>query len=231
MLVKKILRPYRKRIHYLIEIYNLRNQLAKREGLRQLVEIVQSYETFRADQVKEEIEELLAYVEDRTPKTLCEIGSRRGGTLALFSNVAASDADIFAIDIGYSNLQERYLKKIVLRKQRLTLSKGNSQSPETIERFRRWLDGRTLDFLFIDGDHSYSGVQADYENYSRFVGPGGIIAFHDIHTDFRARYGIQTSSNTGEVPQFWHEISQNENSKEIIHDIEQDGFGIGIIFK
>ena len=28
--------------------------------------------------------------------------------------------------------------------------------------------------LFIDGDHSYEGVRADFERYGRLVRPGGL---------------------------------------------------------
>lgn len=37
----------------------------------------------------------------------------------------------------------------------------------------------TLDLLFIDGDHSYEGVKADWEAYKHFLKPGSIIVFHD----------------------------------------------------
>ena len=36
-----------------------------------------------------------------------------------------------------------------------------------------------LDLLFIDGDHSYAGVKADWDAYNRFLKPGAIVAFHD----------------------------------------------------
>ena len=36
-----------------------------------------------------------------------------------------------------------------------------------------------LDLLFIDGDHSYEGVKADWEVYRHILKPGSIIAFHD----------------------------------------------------
>ena len=36
-----------------------------------------------------------------------------------------------------------------------------------------------LDLLFIDGDHSYEGVKADWEAYKHFLKPGSIIVFHD----------------------------------------------------
>jgi hypothetical protein len=33
--------------------------------------------------------------------------------------------------------------------------------------------------LFIDGDHSYEGVKADWDNFSPFVKDGGWVLFHD----------------------------------------------------
>lgn len=37
-----------------------------------------------------------------------------------------------------------------------------------------------VDILFIDGDHTYEGVKADYNNYKDLVRTGGVIIFHDI---------------------------------------------------
>jgi cephalosporin hydroxylase len=38
-----------------------------------------------------------------------------------------------------------------------------------------------VDFLWIDGDHTYEGCKADYENYSPLVVPGGLIGIHDYN--------------------------------------------------
>lgn len=38
---------------------------------------------------------------------------------------------------------------------------------------------QTLDLLFIDGDHSYEGVKADWDAYKSFLKPGSIVIFHD----------------------------------------------------
>jgi predicted O-methyltransferase YrrM len=40
-------------------------------------------------------------------------------------------------------------------------------------------DVQHFDFVFIDGDHSYEGLKADWEGWSRLLAPGGIIALHD----------------------------------------------------
>ena len=39
---------------------------------------------------------------------------------------------------------------------------------------------RTIDFIFIDGDHSYDACKADIAAWSPFVKRGGVIAFHDF---------------------------------------------------
>lgn len=36
-----------------------------------------------------------------------------------------------------------------------------------------------LDLLFIDGDHSYKGVKADWDAYKHFLKSGSIVVFHD----------------------------------------------------
>ena len=38
----------------------------------------------------------------------------------------------------------------------------------------------SVDFIFIDGDHSYEGVKNDYEKYKQFLASDGHIGFHDI---------------------------------------------------
>ena len=41
------------------------------------------------------------------------------------------------------------------------------------------LAGRRVDFLFIDGDHSYDGIRGDWEAWRDLIAPRGVVAFHD----------------------------------------------------
>ena len=41
------------------------------------------------------------------------------------------------------------------------------------------VEDESLDFVYIDGDHSYQGIKADWEAWYPKVRPGGIIAGHD----------------------------------------------------
>jgi cephalosporin hydroxylase len=107
--------------------------------------------------------------------------------------------------------------------------RADSRAPTTLRRVRSRLRHNQLDLLFIDGDHSYEGVKADFENYGPLVRAGGFVAFHDIVPDFRSRFGTPTVNDTGEVPRFWSEIKQDYRTSEIIEDVQQDGYGIGIV--
>ena len=39
-----------------------------------------------------------------------------------------------------------------------------------------------IDFLFIDGDHSYDGLKGDWEAWRGLIRPGGVVALHDSHS-------------------------------------------------
>jgi len=49
---------------------------------------------------------------------------------------------------------------------------------DSVEAAGRFVDG-TLDFAFIDGDHSYQGCRRDIEAWAAKVRPGGWIGGHD----------------------------------------------------
>ena len=50
----------------------------------------------------------------------------------------------------------------------------NNTSCHYIYRFKN-----KIDFIFIDGDHSYEGIQKDWELYSNKIILGGYIGLHD----------------------------------------------------
>ena len=49
------------------------------------------------------------------------------------------------------------------------------------EAIRSWSE--PIEFLFIDGDHSYEAVRSDWEDWHGFVEPDGRVAFHDALLD------------------------------------------------
>jgi len=182
-------------------------------------------------QIREEIKNLLLILDKAKPKVILEIGTAGGGTLFLFSNIAHEEAILISVDL-YQTIEKRILFRYIGKeKQKIFLIQGDSHSIETLRKIEGILRDDKVDFLFIDGDHSYEGVKKDFEMYSPLVRKGGIIAFHDIIPDYYTKYGIKTSSWAGEVYKFWDEVKEKYEHLEIVKDKNQDGFGIGIIIK
>jgi predicted O-methyltransferase YrrM len=148
----------------------------------------------------------------------------------LFSNIAHEEATLISVDL-YQTIEKRILFRYIKKeKQIIFLIQGDSHSIETLRKIKEILKDNKVDFLFIDGDHSYEGVKKDFEMYSPLVRKGGIIAFHDIIPDYYTRYGIKTSSWAGEVYKFWNEVKKRYEHMEIVKDRNQDACGIGVLF-
>jgi predicted O-methyltransferase YrrM len=178
-----------------------------------------------AIQRREELLALLARVQSLEPKRVCEIGTSSGGTLYLFTRVAHEGATIVSIDIVTPPHTRHARAKLARGRQSVRSLEGDSQDPAMVERLRRELGGAPLDFLFIDGDHSYGGVKRDFELYSPLVRPGGLIALHDISPDTGAPGG----PISGDVPRFWAELRETLDTEEIVHGQSGEGLGIGLV--
>lgn len=56
---------------------------------------------------------------------------------------------------------------------------ADSHDPATVQAVQAAAGDKPFDFAFIDGDHTYEGVRADWLLWSPLVRPGGLVAFHD----------------------------------------------------
>jgi hypothetical protein len=181
-------------------------------------------------QVREEIAGLLAILGKRRIKRFMEIGTAKGGTLFLFCKTFGSGASGISVDLpngkfggGYPEYRIPLYQSFAGNGQSLHLLRANSHDPSTLEKAKGLLGKAELDFLFIDGDHTYEGVKRDFELYSPFVKKGGIIAMHDI-----AAHPPKLNCH---VDEFWKEAKRKYKSKELIHDRKQGWGGIGVIYK
>jgi cephalosporin hydroxylase len=184
----------------------------------------------RPVQMRDELIGMLDRVRELRPERLCEIGASAGGTLYLLTRVAAPDAVIVSMDIDIPPHTRRARERMARESQQIVSIQGDSHDPATRDRVGEALGGRELDFLFIDGDHSYEGVRTDFELYRGLVRKGGLIALHDINPDRRSTHGATEGPISGEVPRFWREIAPDYQTEELIARPEQDGFGIGLLF-
>jgi predicted O-methyltransferase YrrM len=182
-----------------------------------------------AKQKVREFAGLVQLVRRHRPQTVLEIGTLAGGSLWAWCRVAAPDATIVSIDLprgpfggGYDAPWSAQLREYARRGQTLHLLRADSHSPETLHEVERLLPG-PIDFAFIDGDHSYSGVRQDFEMYGPLV--GGLIAFHDT---------LPHNVNSGcEVDRLWAEIAPHHQTWEFRDpgEVKWDGVwgGIGVL--
>ena len=237
-------------------LFGLKKKISK--GFNNLEELVDfSFEEFhqqiKPGQVREEILRLLKILEKKELNLVLEIGtSRTAGTLFLFSRIASQDAEIISIDLpggkwggGYDLYKVPLFKSFASNAQKIHLMRKDSHEYSSLEQVKTILKGRKLDFLFIDGDHTYKGVKNDFEMYSPLVKEGGIIAFHDInHSEditVETGYGcgrlwkeIKDNYENIEIIEDWkdyHPITKKYIFKEVLQGIPRKGPGIGVIVK
>ena len=144
------------------------------------------------------------------------------GTLENTARYYSSDNDITILEIGVARgMSTRYmLKALWERNNNRKYGKGTLHSIDIENCYNNVKSGvaklggsqllenwhfthqdantvvwdKLIDVLFIDGNHSYEGVKADYLKYEPFVKKGGLILMHDVTYP---RYGVKD---------FWKEI-------------------------
>ncbi len=206
------------------------------KGLPNPLEVTHKYsghgffKTISASQNKKEFDQFYKYLSEKKLDTIVEIGTDKGGTLFVWSTLVERGGLIVSMDLesrrNYSSERRKFYSLFCLiRFCTIKFIPGNSHLIETKKLLLNSLSGRKVDFLFIDGDHSYNGVKEDYYLYEDIVKDGGVIAFHDIRTD---------RENCG-VPKFWNEIKEVYGKEHFEEFCENDysplGGGIGALIK
>lgn len=193
------------------------------------------YSRIEPNQHSEEFKELVDIISKISPSTIMEIGTDLGGVIYVFGR-HFDDANILSLDIRNSKRREFFE---LFGGDQMRILEGNSHNIEIKEQVESVLDGDKIDFLLIDGDHSYEGVKEDFHMYGPLVRDGGIIAFHDI-TERPDGAWFDNGVND-----FWDEIKTTYNYEEIMFHSEADFkvennskqerieeyAGIGVIYK
>lgn len=106
-----------------------------------------------------------------------EFGTYRGQTTCGLAS-ACKDAKIFTLNLPPDDdpRYAPYIGMYIARspdRDRITQIFSDSRSFDTTP-YRA-----SMDYIFIDGDHSYAGVKNDAEKALQLLKPGGIIVWHD----------------------------------------------------
>lgn len=160
-------------------------------------------------QHRPEVELLCRWIAKKEIQSYLELGFYRGGLLTTLDKIHG-----FAVVCGCDEglVQKRRGLKVDLPKgARICWAK--TESPE-YRRFRHAMG--KIDLVFIDADHSYGSVRADYEREKKQ--PHRFLAFHDI-------------KNTKQAPgvvRLWNEIGGKKKEIYVPRVGGGDEMGIGI---
>ena len=197
-------------------------------GLDSLMRLTFEFGFVSPIQVPWELATFVRVIGELRCQTFLEIGTHRGGAFFAFCQVSSPTATVISMDLPLSESYGRTppYRELVIRAmaqpgQTYRRILGDSHAGDTFAKLERKLQGRKLDFLFIDGDHSYQGVKCDFELYAPLVRAGGIVGFHDIVRP------AQDPSN--EVYRFWGELKPGYEWQEIIASPSPGWGGIGFV--
>jgi cephalosporin hydroxylase len=192
------------------------------------------FESLDLKQSSPEFLELLDTLEKSNVSSVIEIGSHKGGSLFVWAQLIKSESAAFlcSIDLpggdfggGLKGGNDALFEAFCADGQDLLVLRGDSHSPEVLRQLDEYLGAeKKVDFLFIDGDHTYQGVRQDFLMYKRFVNTGGFVAFHDI---------IQRDDYPSiEVWKFWDELKldpSNEIQEFVNTNPRHRTIGIGLL--
>lgn len=172
-----------------------------------------NYRTIQILQPRDEIYSVAEHIRSHAPSTILEIGAGWGGTLYVWSRLIESANTIISIDIDYRGKIPLIKSLGDLTDKDIICIEGSSHNNQVKDKTEHLTRDKNIDFLYIDGDHSYESVKKDFDTYSSMVADGGIIGLHDVE------------NHKTEVPIFWRELEEEYDCRKI-----DKGAGTGLVY-
>lgn len=169
---------------------------------------------FGAMQKPAELAVLLDFLTPRRPRNVVEIGGMFGGTTWSWDQVRDPGGRLVCVDLFVLEGRMENAWGVDVR-----LVRGDSTLPATRANVEALLEGEPVDLLFIDGDHRYEAVRADWENFRSLLAPGGVAAFHDI---------CHRPMVDHDMWRFWSEVAPDWE-RFAIYDPSEPWGGIGVV--
>ncbi len=122
---------------------------------------------------------LMRYARGR--RHIVELGVMHGATTALLRSVMATDGTVTGIDPHPPGRLGVSFERLTARREIARHPRGRAVliRKSSDEAAAAW--ATPVDFLFVDADHSWAGIERDWREWVPHVVAGGIIALHDSH--------------------------------------------------
>jgi len=114
---------------------------------------------------------------------LAEIGVFNGVTTVEIRKAMSPAGLLWAIDpfppgkLGY-NIDETISRSVISKVKNGQVEVVKLTGQDAAIRYRQE-QREPVEFLFIDGDHSWAGIEADWTQWSPLIAQAGIVALHD----------------------------------------------------
>lgn len=151
-------------------------------------------------------------------RMLAEIGVYHGVTTCRMRKAMDSTGVLIAIDpypkqrLGFS------AQRVVARREVSKIKGGTVKWMRTTgaEAAKELIAGGSpqFDFVFVDGDHSWEGLQADWEGWSKLIAPGGVVGLHDSRSS-----PSRQIEDTGSVL-FTREVIAHDPNFEVVETVD-----------
>lgn len=134
-------------------------------------------------QVPEEYVEYLWFLKNNKFKNYLNVGIGKGGSFLVETFIQENLESSTAVDNSsywQQDQKESIIEKIEWLKNNTTTAVEFHDADSN-----EWLINcnKKFDIIFIDGDHSYEGVKADYINSLPLLEDNGYMVFHDIASE------------------------------------------------
>lgn len=144
--------------------------------MSQLTDLIKEYETMFMNggiqQSLEELEQLILEIKNKKFISMCEIGVADGGTLWLYTQLFGTKGmTVTVTDMDIRPIAGKIMNELIKRMD-INFYVHQCQG----DQFK--LD-KPVQFLHIDGDHSFHAVREDFYKNNNMVQAGGYIVIHD----------------------------------------------------
>ena len=165
-----------------------------------------------------QMEEALLQKYAANRQSIVEIGVAEGASALVIRRVANPLGKLYLIDPYLSGrIPGLNLSKEIAHRHVSSCLNANVIWVEEFSYNTIKIWDETIDFLFLDGDHSYQACLQDWLDWSPFVEDGGIVAFHDA----RLFSNGWTTQDTGSVRVVNQLFRHNENPVwEVIDEVD-----------
>jgi len=145
------------------------------------------YVTFMRES-NEELNEICDFMKNDNINNIVEIGSYQGESTIIFSEYF-KNSKVFAVDFWTNHYDDRELSinrfnMTDIEKNFDTITKDYSNIIKIkmeSKNFSNIIADKSIDFIYIDGDHTYNGIYNDILNWKTKIKNGGFIGGHDYN--------------------------------------------------